>query len=45
MGLVNCVVLVEELEIEGIKWVFEILVKSLIVICCFKVVFNVDCDG
>lgn len=45
MGLVNFIVLVENLEVEGIKWGLEILEKSSIVICCLKAVFNVDCDG
>jgi len=45
MGLVNCVVPVEELEIEGIKWALEILEKSPIAIRCLKAAFNADCDG
>ncbi|WP_375340369.1 1,4-dihydroxy-2-naphthoyl-CoA synthase [Okeania sp.] len=45
MGLVNCVVPVEELEIEGIKWALEILAKSPIAIRCLKAAFNADCDG
>ncbi|MCL2933277.1 MAG: 1,4-dihydroxy-2-naphthoyl-CoA synthase [Trichodesmium sp. MAG_R03] len=45
MGLVNCVVPVEELETEGIKWAFEILAKSPIAIRCLKAAFNADCDG
>lgn len=45
MGLVNCVVSVEELEAEGIKWAQEILTKSPIAIRCLKAAFNADCDG
>ncbi len=45
MGLVNCVVPVEELEKEGINWASEILEKSPIAIRCLKAAFNADCDG
>ncbi len=45
MGLVNCVVPVEQLEIEGIQWANEILEKSPIAIRCLKAAFNADCDG
>ena len=45
MGLVNCVVPVEQLELEGIKWAQEILAKSPIAIRCLKAAFNADCDG
>ena len=45
MGLVNCVVPVEQLEPEGIKWAEEILEKSPIAIRCLKAAFNADCDG
>ncbi len=45
MGLVNCIVPLEELETEGIKWAFEILEKSPIAIRCLKAAFNADCDG
>jgi naphthoate synthase len=45
MGLINCVVPVEELETEGIKWAKEILEKSPIAIRCLKAAFNADCDG
>ncbi|MCZ0900531.1 enoyl-CoA hydratase-related protein, partial [Microcoleus sp. HI-ES] len=41
MGLVNCVVPVEQLELEGIQWAAEILEKSR----CLKSAFNADCDG
>jgi naphthoate synthase len=45
MGLVNCIVPVEDLESEGIKWAQEILGKSPIAIRCLKAAFNADCDG
>ena len=45
MGLVNCVVPVEQLEAEGIEWAQEILQKSPIAIRCLKAAFNADCDG
>ena len=45
MGLVNCVVPIEELETEGIKWAKEILEKSPLAIRCLKAAFNADCDG
>jgi naphthoate synthase len=45
MGLVNHVVLVEELEQEGVKWSLEILEKSPLAIRCLKSAFNADCDG
>ncbi len=45
MGLVNCVVPVEELEAEGIRWAQEVLEKSPIAIRCLKAAFNADCDG
>lgn len=45
MGLVNCIVPVEQLEIEGIQWATEILEKSPIAIRCLKSAFNADCDG
>ena len=45
MGLVNCVVPIEELEAEGIKWGREVLQKSPIAIRCLKAAFNADCDG
>lgn len=45
MGLVNCIVPVDRLETEGIKWSQEILTKSPIAIRCLKAAFNADCDG
>ena len=45
MGLVNCVVPIDQLETEGIKWAQEVLQKSPIAIRCLKAAFNADCDG
>ncbi|NJK67977.1 MAG: 1,4-dihydroxy-2-naphthoyl-CoA synthase [Microcoleus sp. CSU_2_2] len=45
MGLVNCVVPLEQLELEGLRWAEEILDKSPIAIRCLKSAFNADCDG
>jgi naphthoate synthase len=45
MGLVNCVVPTEQLEMEGIQWAQEVLEKSPIAIRCLKAAFNADCDG
>ncbi|WRH68122.1 MAG: 1,4-dihydroxy-2-naphthoyl-CoA synthase [Planktothrix sp. GU0601_MAG3] len=45
MGLINHVVPVEQLELEGIEWAKEILEKSPIAIRCLKAAFNADCDG
>jgi len=45
MGLVNCVVPVDQLEATGIEWAREILAKSPIAIRCLKAAFNADCDG
>jgi naphthoate synthase len=45
MGLVNCVVPVDQLESEAIQWSQEILSKSPIAIRCLKSAFNADCDG
>ena len=45
MGLINCIVPVEQLEVEGIQWAKEILEKSPIAIRCLKSAFNADCDG
>ncbi|MGL4501499.1 MAG: 1,4-dihydroxy-2-naphthoyl-CoA synthase [Planktothrix sp.] len=45
MGLINHIVPVEQLELEGIEWAQEILEKSPIAIRCLKAAFNADCDG
>lgn len=45
MGLVNCVVPLEELEEETLKWCREILQKSPMALRCCKAALNADCDG
>jgi naphthoate synthase len=45
MGLVNCVVPLEQLETETLKWCREILEKSPLAIRCCKAALNADCDG
>lgn len=45
MGLVNCVVPVEQLEIETVRWCREILEKSPTAIACIKAAMNADGDG
>ncbi len=45
MGLVNKVVPVGELEMEGWRWAQEILDKSPLAIRCLKAAFNADVDG
>ncbi len=45
MGLVNKVVALEKLEVEGVQWAREILEKSPLAIRCLKAAFNADCDG
>lgn len=45
MGLINTIVPVQDLEMEGINWAKEILDKSPIAIRCLKAAFNADCDG
>ncbi|HAO12233.1 MAG TPA: 1,4-dihydroxy-2-naphthoyl-CoA synthase [Planktothrix sp. UBA8407] len=45
MGLINHIVPIEQLELEGIEWAQEILQKSPIAIRCLKSAFNADCDG
>jgi naphthoate synthase len=45
MGLVNTVVPVDQLEIEGVKWAREILGHSPLAIRCLKSAFNADVDG
>lgn len=45
MGLVNCVVPLENLETETVKWAKEILENSPIAIRCLKAALNADCDG
>jgi naphthoate synthase len=45
MGLINAVVPVARLEIEGVKWAREILGHSPLAIRCLKAAFNADVDG
>ncbi len=45
MGLVNCVVPLDELETETLKWCREILQRSPLAIRCLKAALNADCDG
>ena len=45
MGLVNCVVPLDELEEETVKWCREILQHSPLALRCLKSALNADCDG
>lgn len=45
MGLVNCVVALEGLEEETVKWSQEIMANSPMAIRCLKAALNADCDG
>ena len=45
MGLVNTIVPVEQLEIEGVLWAREILQKSPLAIRLLKSAFNAELDG
>lgn len=45
MGLVNCVVPLDQLEEETVKWCREILEHSPLALRCLKAAFNADCDG
>lgn len=45
MGLINCVVPLEELESETLKWCREMLQHSPIALRCLKAAMNADCDG
>lgn len=45
MGLVNCVVPLEDLEEETLKWCREILQHSPLALRCLKACLNADCDG
>lgn len=45
MGLVNCVVPIEELEQETLKWCREMLEHSPLALRCLKAALNADCDG
>lgn len=45
MGLVNCVVPLEQLETETLKWCREMLEKSPMALRFCKAALNADCDG
>lgn len=45
MGLVNCVVPLEQLEAETLRWCREILCHSPLALRCLKAALNADCDG
>jgi len=45
MGLVNCVVPLDQLEATGVEWARRILRHSPMAIRCLKAAFNADCDG
>ena len=45
MGLINCVVPLENLEEETLKWCREILQHSPLALRCLKASLNADCDG
>jgi naphthoate synthase len=45
MGLVNTVVPLEQLEVEGVQWAREILEKSPLAIRFLKIALNADADG
>ena len=45
MGLVNTVVPLSELELEGVRWAREILQHSPTAIRCLKAAFNAETDG
>lgn len=45
MGLVNCVVPLDRLEEETVKWCREMLQHSPLALRCLKASMNADCDG
>lgn len=45
MGLINCVVPLEKLEEETLKWCREMLAHSPLALRCCKASLNADCDG
>jgi naphthoate synthase len=45
MGLVNCVVPLDQLEVETVKWCRQILEHSPMALRCLKTCLNADCDG
>jgi naphthoate synthase len=45
MGLVNCVVPIDQLEAETLHWCREMLQHSPLALRCLKTAMNADCDG
>ncbi len=45
MGLVNCIVPLDKLEEETLKWCREMLQHSPMALRCLKACLNADCDG
>lgn len=45
MGLVNCVVPLDQLEETTMQWAQEMLERSPLALRCLKAAFNADCDG
>ena len=45
MGLVNAVVPLEQLEVEGVRWAGEVMQQSPTAIRCLKAAFNAETDG
>ena len=45
MGLVNAVVPLDQLEVEGVRWALEVLQHSPTAIRCLKAAFNAETDG
>ena len=45
MGLVNAVVPLDQLEVEGVHWAREVLQHSPTAIRCLKAAFNAETDG
>ncbi|MEB3104523.1 MAG: 1,4-dihydroxy-2-naphthoyl-CoA synthase [Cyanobacteriota bacterium] len=45
MGLVNTVVPLQQLEVEGVRWAREVLQHSPTAIRCLKAAFNAETDG
>ena len=45
MGLINCVVPLDQLEEKTMEWAQEMLEHSPLALRCLKAAFNADCDG
>jgi naphthoate synthase len=45
MGLVNCVVPLDDLETTTVQWCKEMLQHSPLALRCLKSALNADCDG